>query len=98
MLAASFLVIEQKSFSILFADSSKLSGDNRDLSTVLTNLTSGNSGEVTLLNFWASWCSPCMRELPSLNRLHALYKDKGLDIITINTDYENQERLIKNKE
>lgn len=33
-------------------------------------------GEVILLNFWASWCPPCVAEMPSLNALHGDYKDR----------------------
>ena len=50
---------------------------------------------VYILNFWASWCSPCMKELPALNRLGHIYKEKNVKIFTINADYENQELIIK---
>lgn len=40
-------------------------------------------GEVLLLSFWASWCPPCVEELPSLNRLQADYADRGLRVLSI---------------
>lgn len=49
---------------------------------------------VYIVNFWASWCSPCMRELPSLNRLTDSFNGKKLKIITINSDYDDQEMHI----
>lgn len=49
---------------------------------------------VYLVNFWATWCSTCMKELPSLNRFNSLYKKNGLKIIAVNEDYEDQEKLI----
>ena len=33
-------------------------------------------GEIILVNFWATWCPPCIAEMPSLNALHTDYKDK----------------------
>jgi len=45
-------------------------------------------GKVLLINFWASWCPPCVREIPDFVRLHESYKDKGFDIIGIALDEE----------
>lgn len=39
-----------------------------------------------LLNFWASWCGPCRRELPSIVKLHEEFKDKGLVILGVNDE------------
>jgi thiol-disulfide isomerase/thioredoxin len=41
-------------------------------------------GKVTLINFWASWCPPCVEEIPSLNRLMDKMKDKPFQLISIN--------------
>lgn len=43
-------------------------------------------GEVVLLNFWATWCPPCLDEMPDLNRLYADYRDQGLRVITISDE------------
>ncbi len=47
-------------------------------------------GKVIILNFWASWCPPCRREMPSMERLYRDYKDKGLVILGVN-DMESEE-------
>ena len=43
-------------------------------------------GKVVLLNLWASWCAPCIRELPSLNRLAKDLDQKKFAIIVLNID------------
>ncbi|MHC0553100.1 TlpA disulfide reductase family protein [Salinicoccus sp. CNSTN-B1] len=42
--------------------------------------------EVTVINFFASWCDPCRRETPELNEFHQAHKDQAVDIIGINVD------------
>ena len=41
-------------------------------------------GKVVVLNFWATWCPPCVREMPSLERLYQKFKDKDFTVIAIN--------------
>jgi thiol-disulfide isomerase/thioredoxin len=43
-------------------------------------------GKIVLIDFWATWCVPCMRELPGLRNLYAKYKDKGVSVIGISLD------------
>ncbi len=43
-------------------------------------------GNVMLVNFWATWCAPCVRELPSLDRLQARLGGEGLLVLAINQD------------
>jgi len=45
-------------------------------------------GKVVLLNFWATWCPPCNRELPDMQALYDKYKDKGLVVLAV-TDEES---------
>lgn len=42
------------------------------------------AGKPAMINFWASWCAPCVKELPELERIHNLYKGRGLSVILVN--------------
>lgn len=48
------------------------------------------AGEVLLVNFWATWCAPCLHEMPSIDRLAATLSEEGLDgrvrVLTVNFD------------
>ena len=43
-------------------------------------------GGYVLIDFWASWCPDCVREMPGLHKVWARYKDKGLDILSLSLD------------
>lgn len=55
-----------------------------DLNGKDKNLAS-ESGRVVLLNFWATWCPPCQREMPSMERLRVKMKGRPLQIIAVNS-------------
>ena len=46
--------------------------------------------ELTIIDFWASWCSPCMQEMPHMVELYKLYKDKGLGILGVSLDTDEE--------
>jgi peroxiredoxin len=45
-------------------------------------------GQVVLLNFWATWCVPCKREIPELNALHREYQERGFVVLGVSVDSE----------
>jgi peroxiredoxin len=55
-----------------------LSGENLKLSEM--------TGNVVLINFWASWCGPCREEMPLLNALHSKYEPLGFTVLGVNVE------------
>jgi thiol-disulfide isomerase/thioredoxin len=45
-------------------------------------------GEVVVVNFWATWCAPCRRELPALASLHEQLKSRGGRVVAVSIDVE----------
>jgi len=46
----------------------------------------GLEGKIVFVDFWASWCAPCLSSLPLYNDLYHKYKDQGLEIVAITVD------------
>lgn len=44
------------------------------------------AGQVILLNVWATWCAPCRREMPSMERLHQRYRGRGFQVLAVSVD------------
>ena len=55
-----------------------LAGKNMKLSEM--------TGNVVLINFWASWCGPCREEMPLLNALHKKYEPLGFTVLGVNVE------------
>jgi len=47
-------------------------------------------GKVILINVWATWCGPCLQEIPDLNRLQDNYGDKGLVVISLSDETQSE--------
>ena len=45
-------------------------------------------GKVVLINYWATWCAPCRKEMPKLDAFYKRYHAQGLEIIGISIDFE----------
>jgi thiol-disulfide isomerase/thioredoxin len=57
-----------------------LTGDTFDLAKL--------RGKVVLVNYWATWCAPCRKEMPKLDAFYKRYHDRGLEIIGISMDFD----------
>ena len=51
--------------------------------------TAAHRGKVMYVDFWASWCVPCAKSFPFLNKLDADLRDKGLQIVGVNVDEQS---------
>ena len=58
----------------------------QDLDGNWFNLSENLNGDVVYVTFWATWCVPCRREMPHLEKLQQEFGDEGLRIIGVNTD------------
>src|SRR5207237_10275900 len=74
---------------------SKLEAEDRNRQSANFALTDLNGqswtlkdlhGKVVLLNFWATWCPPCRKEMPDLDALYQCFKDQGLIILAISDE------------
>ncbi|MBS4097346.1 MAG: TlpA family protein disulfide reductase [Sulfuricella sp.] len=52
-------------------------------------------GKWLLVNFWATWCPPCLDEIPALTALHDQHKDKDLAVIGIAMDYRDSKEVLR---
>ena len=51
-------------------------------------------GKLVFLNFWVTWCSPCRKEMPSMERLYKRFREQGLEILAVSVDQEGRETVI----
>jgi thiol-disulfide isomerase/thioredoxin len=51
------------------------------------NIVESNKGKVLIINFWATWCSPCVKEFPGLMNMRQEFSEDELTIIGISMDY-----------
>jgi len=53
----------------------------------LRNLIDSNKGRVLIINYWATWCSPCVKEFPGLMNVRREFAESDLSIVGISVDY-----------
>ena len=63
--------------------------DNQRLTALVRQQAA--AGRVTLVNFWATWCGPCVMEIPELMKLRQEYPEKRLAILGVSLDFDGRE-------
>jgi len=88
MITRKFIPLFITLFISLFFIPSGVAKQN-DQENVLRNfeeLIASHKGKIVYLDFWASWCGPCRKSFPWLNKMQEKYQQQGLVIISVNVD------------
>ncbi len=58
----------------------------KDIENSIRNYNELKGEKLTLIDFWATWCKPCIKAIPELNKIYDSFKTQGVEIIGINCD------------
>ncbi|MDX1741490.1 MAG: TlpA disulfide reductase family protein [Rhodothermales bacterium] len=70
--------------------------DFKLVATGETQSLSDLKGKVIVLNLWATWCAPCLYEIPDLNRIHRDYADSGVVVLSVSDELPDELRAFGN--
>lgn len=73
-----------------FADEFRLADTNGKIHSL-----SSYKGQWVLVNFWATWCPPCLEEIPEFAALYSAHKGKDLIVIGVAVDFEDQKQVFE---
>lgn len=68
------------------AKDAKIYKEDSEESSIYRLVDNLKNNELLVLDFWASWCGPCRKEMPFMKSLHEKYKSEGVQIVGISTD------------
>lgn len=49
-----------------------------------------NDEKIYVVNFWATWCAPCVKELPAFEKLHTNYQEENVEVVLVSLDFKEQ--------
>jgi thiol-disulfide isomerase/thioredoxin len=58
----------------------------------LKALRKNPTGKLLLVNFWATWCAPCVQEMPEIQTMYRMYGHRPFDVVTVSINYPDEER------
>lgn len=89
-----FKLMENSAIGKMFIDVKGLTPAGKEVS--LSDYA--GKGKIVLIDFWASWCGPCVREMPTVVEAYKKYKNKGFEVVGISLDEDKAawEKAIKN--
>lgn len=77
------------------AKAQSLNFETKDIDNKWVNLEDLSGEKFTVIDFWASWCKPCVNALPKLNILSEQYKSEGVNFIGISVDGPRNQAKVK---
>jgi peroxiredoxin len=67
----------------------------KNIDNHLTSYSTIKGEKLTIVDFWATWCKPCIQAIPKLNNIYSDYKDKGVEVIGITVDSPRNAAKVK---
>jgi thiol-disulfide isomerase/thioredoxin len=57
-------------------------------------LRKNGTGKFVLVNFWATWCEPCMAEFPELQKMYRMYRKRPFDVVTVSINAPDEKKPV----
>ncbi len=61
----------------------------------ITKLRQNTGGRLLLVNFWATWCEPCMAEFPEIQKIIRMYRKRAIDIVTVSINNPDEKSFVE---